>query len=238
MSILKSILNACSYIFEISIFLYLYAFLHVIWNRVSWRKEPIQWAEFNPIRMLRNPTISKCILSAILVIGLINIVLSHLFESNEIGAFYEKSEYTEKYEATLYIGKKPVFCIATVDKWKDEGKSNYLITEVSLPYGHSEYVYGEYDIKERRAKLYFGECGWDCYITLKEPATSTSYTILENEVVSNYGLFCASKDSDTYHFQGCMFLNNIKPQNLVYFENEKEAEVIGYKICSICADRI
>lgn len=146
------------------------------------------------------------------------------------------SKYTENYDAILYIDEKPVFCIVAIDKRTDNGRSNYWITEISLPYGHSEFVDAEYDPDQNYVNICLGDWGWDCNLTLGEPATSLSYTMLKNEVVSNYGELCGSRESDTYHLLDCQYAKNIKPQNLIYFENQQEAEVLGYSFCSICVE--
>lgn len=101
MGTLKFILNGCSFVFVFAALFYLAALIRAKWNRISWRKAPIPWSSFNPFSLVRtNP-----ILLLALIAGLTNIVLSYSLASTEMGAFYEKSEYTQDYEATLDIGE-------------------------------------------------------------------------------------------------------------------------------------
>lgn len=231
---MKTILNGCTAIFAFAVFCYCAAFVIALWHRVR-HKEKIPWDQLNPSSLLHGPRI---MLLVILIVGLINAILSQALASTKIGAFYEKSAYTENYNAILYIDEKPIFCIVAVDKQTDGGKSNYWITEVFLPYGHSEYVDAEYNSDKNYANVSLGDWGWDCSLSLGEPATSLSYTMLENTVVSNYGGLCGSKESDTYHLLDCQHVKNINPQNLVYFESQQEAEVLGYTFCSTCTKRV
>lgn len=245
MDTIKTILTICSIIFGLSIFIYCASFIHAVWCRISWRKEPIPWKDFNPFLILRdslntgsnNDVLVSVIFLFIIAVGLVNIVLESSLASTKIGSFYEEPEYKEEYEAILYIDEKPIFCIATIDKRIDDRNPRYFISEIALPYGHSEYVDAEYDPEDDFAEICLGEWGWRYKLTLKDPATEDSYKMLENEVVSNYGEFCGSKGSDKFHLLDCQNVKNISPQNLIYFESEKEADALGYTMCSICADR-
>lgn len=161
--------------------------------------------------------------------------------------FFDKTEYPQDYEAILTIDDKPIFCIVTLDK-SDEyveyahGERTkritvYTITNVSLPYGHSKSVEAKYDKENNTATVSLGEWGNSYKLTLKGPADSTSYDVLKNEIVSNYGEFCGSKESDKYHLPKCKYAKNIGPENLVYFASQNEAEALGYTFCATCADR-
>ncbi|MFA7169964.1 MAG: hypothetical protein WC178_03860 [Candidatus Paceibacterota bacterium] len=52
-------------------------------------------------------------------------------------------------------------------------------------------------------------------------------TISDSNATS--GLFAASKSSTLYHSRDCQYVNQIKPENLIWFSSEKEAEAAGYK---------
>lgn len=230
MSTLKTVLLLCSCLSLLFLFGYCVSFFRALFLRLSSRKEPIPWKEFNPFYGCQS-SLDLIILIAIIA-GFFNIFLSSFFASTKIGSFYEKSSYTEHYESYVYADDKPIFCIATV--YKDG--ATYSISEISMPYGKSQYVDDIYDPDDKNSIIYLGDNGWRCKITLKEPASSTSYTALKNEVVSSYGEFCGSKYSDIYHFDKCGYVKNIKSKNLVYFETEKEAEILGYQMCSVCRD--
>lgn len=231
MSTLKTVLLLCSCLSLFFLFSYCASFFRAVFLRLSPRKEPIPWKDFNPFYGCQG-SLDLIILIAVIA-GFSNIFLSLFYASTKIGAFYEKTSYKEHYDAYVYADDKPIFCIATV--YKDG--ATYSISEISMPYGHSQYVDEIYDPDEKSSTIYLGVNGWRCKITLKEPASSTSYTALKNEVVSNYGAFCGSKESDSYHFVNCKKAKNIKAENFVYFESEQEAEILGYQMCSVCSDR-
>lgn len=230
MSSLKTVLLLCSCLSVLFLFGYCISFFRALFFRLSPRKEPIPWKDFNPFYGCQS-SLDFIILLAIIA-GFFNIFLSSFCASTKIGSFYEKSSYKERYEAYVYADDKPIFCIATV--YKDG--ATYSISEISMPYGHSLYVDERYDPDDKSSTIFIGDNGWHCKITLKEPASSSSYTTLKNEVVSNYGEFCGSKYSDIYHFNKCGYVKNIKSKNLVYFDTEKEAEILGYQMCSVCRD--
>lgn len=174
---------------------------------------------------------SEQVIAIILIVGLINTICLFTCSSTRIGAFYEEEEYAETYEATLYINKKPIFCL--VDMYREDGA--YFIEEIRLPYGHSELLYEEeYKPKEEQNEIPLGNSSRSFKIILLNPATETSYDRLKHTIVSNYGMFCGSKNSDAYHIKNCRYVKSIKEKNLVYFETKQEADILGYLPCSVC----
>ena len=200
-------------------------------------KTPVPWREYFPKDWPSKR--AKIGWGIVLAISLTNFVASKIFATTELGAFYEKREYKETYEAVLHIEKsdKPIFCLAEVNRYADDGRR--IVTWLHLPYGHSVYTdpYDEYDIEAGSIGLILGEWGTHCSLSLGDPATDASWTKLEYEIVSNSGAFCGSKNSQTAHLINCRYAKTIKAQNLVYFEDEAEMDVLGYSLCSECIDR-
>ena len=46
--------------------------------------------------------------------------------------------------------------------------------------------------------------------------------------------YAASSESDRYHLRSCYYVDNILPQNLIYFSSEYSARQAGYYPCSVC----
>jgi hypothetical protein len=46
--------------------------------------------------------------------------------------------------------------------------------------------------------------------------------------------YAASRESDRYHDMNCHYVDQILPQNLIYFFSKSEARSEGYKPCSVC----
>ena len=232
MQIIKWVLTFCSAAFAWILGCYCLIFIYAVGCRL-FKGQHINWDTVLPWRKLKNDKPIHPFLVIVLTAGVVNCVLSMCLSSTEIGAFYEKSEYRETYEATLFIEEKPIFCLAEVQKY--EGR--YLIQNVLLPYGNHEYTDNEYDPEEGSARLSLGDSGWDCTIVLNDPATDMSYDMLNNVVVSNHGEFCGSKSSDIYHLLDCPHAKRINRENYTYFETRKEAEALGFVFCSDCNER-
>lgn len=49
--------------------------------------------------------------------------------------------------------------------------------------------------------------------------------------------FVGSKNSDKYHLPGCQWVKRIKPENMVCFKDEQEAEKKGYVPASCCVKK-
>lgn len=156
-----------------------------------------------------------------------------LFAKPEIGAFLEKLSYEADYEATLSSEYTTFYCIATVRR-DDDG---YFITKLLMPYGHEVEVddWDGYSPKHNISEIYVGtDDNYECQISLDDPATYNSYSRVERYAVSNYGDYCASKESDVYHSLGCPRIKNILKENLVYFSESQEAEILGFYACKTC----
>lgn len=48
------------------------------------------------------------------------------------------------------------------------------------------------------------------------------------------GSYAASRESDRYHLKGCYYVDNILPENLIYFSSEYAARQAGYYPCAVC----
>jgi methylphosphotriester-DNA--protein-cysteine methyltransferase len=49
------------------------------------------------------------------------------------------------------------------------------------------------------------------------------------------GEFYGSRQSNKYHYPGCIWARKIKPSNLVIFASPEQALKAGYKPCKVCA---
>ncbi len=56
--------------------------------------------------------------------------------------------------------------------------------------------------------------------------------IVEPEHTTRYA---ASSESDKYHRTSCHYVDQILPQNLIYFYSESSARSAGYSPCSVCS---
>lgn len=66
---------------------------------------------------------------------------------------------------------------------------------------------------------------------VREPAKKAAK--IKKETKKEVGLV-GSSQSKTYHVSGCRMAKKIKPENLVKFTDESEAEKDGYSPCKIC----
>jgi len=48
------------------------------------------------------------------------------------------------------------------------------------------------------------------------------------------GKYCGSKESNVYHYPSCRYVQQIKPENLIWFKDEYEAVAKGYRPCKVC----
>lgn len=206
--------------------------LRAVYKRVRY-KQPIPWREFNPFAGMHS--LSGAVIPAILVIGLLNLIGAEFFAKEEIGAFYEKSSYQVDYDALLEVdGRTEMFCIATIKR--EEGYP-YCVVKLALPYGKTQCPEVYFEEDDSTISINLGNEGWSCKLTLGGLSTKSSYTILKSYVISNYGEFCASKRAGVYHTQECGNIKKIKSENLVYFQNQRDAEVLGYTFCKSCRQR-
>jgi len=183
---------------------------------------------------------ARVIIALATIIGLVNAAASYVFATNQIGAFYERAEYTEFYEAELTIEEDslPVFCIAevshTTNAWEDRGYSRYTVFNLLLPYGRTQFTDCEYDPDSKRNSINLGEYGVSCELRLNKVADSQSYKRLENEILSANGEVVASINGDSYHFEECSHAKNIKRKNLIRFNSAIEAQALGFRVCQDC----
>lgn len=224
---MKTALFCCSMIAVLYVAILLFSFAKDFFLFLR-DKKTILWSEYIP----KDRT--SIILTILALIGVGYMIASELLANTVIGSFWEKGNYTQNYEAVLYVGDKSVFCIAQVEKNSDEIGVSYTITELFLPYGRVAYPDEEYDLESKRNTISLGEWGHSCEIVLRSPASETSYNLLDSEIVAKSGEICASKLEDLYHSVKCRYAKNIKERNLVYFETTTEAEVFGFSVCDDC----
>ena len=241
---LKDILLICDFVAAIFILSYCIRIIGSIFNWAAHHEKPAL-SNFSPFKIFgdlkdEDHKINWIAVIALTlsVVGIGDTICRYSFASEEIGAFYEKSEYTTDYEALLYIGDKetnddPIFCIATVSK---RGKDDYEIVEVQMPLNYREYDDAAYDPESNIATVCLGENDIECDLSLKAPATRESRILLKNETISSNGIFCGSRNSKVYHYECCKNAQNIKHDNLVRFDSPKEAFVCGYRLCEYCEE--
>lgn len=168
--------------------------------------------------------------ATVFVIGTINVPIWYFCSNNRIGAPYEREVYTQDYEAALDTGDQRIFCIATITK----NENDYFIDKVKLPYGKSIVTCEEYNPKLNQVSLYLSDNDCECTLSLKSMADKDSYSQLQHTVLTTYGEFCASKKSDIYHYNTCRYVSKIAEDQLVYFDSKKDAEILGFNLCSVC----
>lgn len=216
-------------------------------------KRQVNKSVWNPGRCLTQITKNKTIHIVLLLmsaVGLTNLILSHVLSSTQIGAFYEKPEYTEQYDGYIWMDAEypdeKLFCIFTVWKTQNEyedfydyDKSTivhypvYTITAVSLPYGcHWDNLDDVYDPQSKTHHMHLNDV--EVFFELGDIACESSYTRLQSERGPADGPYCASKNGSAFHSSNCHVVDRIKASNLVYFHNEKEAFAFGYSPCEYC----
>ena len=191
--------------------------------------DKVDWSQFG-LPMKSRPL--KAVLTILFIIGVVNAVLSLFFTKYEIGAFYEPDEYSADYEAAVSVNSCTVPCVATIQRYS----GRYYISNIQLPYGREQVVDdADYDVQSNYACVEMGyDLQWECSLSLSRPATSESYSRLANYSRPSGIKFCASINSDMYHSKDCYYVQNIARDNLIYFDSNLEAEILGFEACSVC----
>lgn len=243
MRILHNFLDGCTGLWWTALTFYLIAAAGVFKDRKFYGLDSAKkfFREISPIRMYKSGVASGDFLTCLFyrgsvlfaAVGILNLIASHIFAVDQIGAFYEKAEYTRNYEITLEVKDQPIFAIATIQR-KDE---IYEIKRIDLPYRRTAEIGSgqDYDPKDDLG-ISVGNEGTYCTIQLGKPADENSHKKLLEYELPETGEFCASKNSDVFHFQRCRYVQNIDKTNMIYFQNECEADVFGYTMCSVCRD--
>ena len=52
--------------------------------------------------------------------------------------------------------------------------------------------------------------------------------------VTGQGQFVGSKNSDVYHYPSCRYVQNIHPENMIWFKDAADASSQGYRPCLVC----
>lgn len=244
METLHSFLYFCSYLFGLWLFFYLIEIIYLLFHLKECGITSAKqfFCEISPFSLnikreniFSGPFLEKSIcviICGFIVLGAFNIIASKFFASERIGAFYEKAEYTRDYDATLDLGEQSIFCIATVERMNGD----YWIIRIELPYNHVAYTGEEYYPWDNNPAIEIGDAGYYLNFKLGKPSTGDSYEKLMSYELPQTGEFCASKKSNVFHYLKCRYVKNIEYSNLIYFQNECEADVFGYTMCSVCRD--
>ena len=228
--------------FSCSLILFILFYLIVIasWAVCRWRgttAEKFPGGPFAAIKQIVGDNNVICTLVVVvLLVGLIHGIAFLFFRSNKIGAFYERDYYRETYEAYVYPNEdstESIFCLVEILKSTDDNnKPIYSIESIDLPLGRSAYVYEEFDPKD---DVNYIEIGWEDYrIEVCGIATDASFRRLQDFVPTNYGPYCASKNSKTFHDRNCRHVEAIAKKNLFYFRSLNEAELLDFQACESC----
>lgn len=62
-----------------------------------------------------------------------------------------------------------------------------------------------------------------------------SFPVIYISVDASSGKYCGSIKSDVYHYPSCHYVDQIKPENLIWFIDEYDAVNKGYRPCKGCA---
>lgn len=214
------------------------------------KRESTEFSSIFLIHLPENPKNMKyfVIFITILIIGTLNEIGYYVLASNKIGAFYERSEYTENYEGFVYLEKdtRLIPIVATVhhsissSEFPDGNDtqtvytSEYNIHHVWLPYGIEQDVEGAYNGDIGKGNVNLGE--WTCGIQLTEIATEESFKHLDSIALSANGDIVASRNSDIYHLEDCKYTQNIARNNFIRFDSPMEAEIFGFSPCEKCKE--
>ena len=151
------------------------------------------------------------------------------------------------YPATLYIeDNKAIPCIVQIEKIVDRyeernGRTHsdlwYTIREIHLPYGITKYPESRYDPDCADNKI--DPSGWTVYcpieVDMEHEAISTDWEEVKSTVPYSTGRFCASRQQDILHRSACRYVKNIKEENLIYFPDDRIADIFGYhEYCDVC----
>lgn len=239
MDSLKTILDVCSGL--LGLFLFCYIGGNVMWLYEKIRRKTPQPPPINPFSALRalvgKNDVVYMLAGLVLVAGFVNEIARINFTSNEIGAFYERKNYSESYEALIYPHdelSENIPCIVDLDKNSDEGRSTYTIYAVNFPFGKTSYVDRVYDPNSQEHYIGLGFFSIPCRIELVDIADENSRQQLKNCNIANYGQYCADKSSTLFHRTDCWRVTSIDTKSLVYFHSPREADVIGFMGCKDC----
>ena len=187
-------------------------------------------------------TIKKA--AKIMVISLLVILAFKLIN------LYENREWRESYEAyivpTEYESLK-IYCIIDVI----QNPRRTLISELHFPFGHSQFCDSSYRSDDdyydwKRCDNYVNiHSDYDTYevqVVLDNIATQESYEELDSLYERGIGEAYASKNSDVFHIRfsksDCPHGKTIEGKNKIYFYDHRDAEIMGFRICSWCQNNL
>ena len=179
----------------------------------------------------------------------IGIPLLIILICNFIGIQRDK-EWEASYEAyitpTDYESLK-IYCIADVNRNSRRG----VVLEIHFPFGHSQFCdspydpdksYYDWDRLDNYVYIISENDTYEAQIVLEEIATQDSYKQLDSLYWRDVGEAYASKIGDVLHiyFSGlsCPYGESIESDNLIRFYDYRDAEIMGFHICSWCQNNL
>lgn len=171
----------------------------------------------------------------VLVSGLTNIILRFAAAKPEIGAFYEKKNYTQAHEACISSinGKDSnLYCIMDISRWTDHGNSYYTLKAIHLPHNRVYHLGEDIDPFDSDCTISINDV--DCTFQIYGAIDENSENLLQSYVVSSNGNYCVEKNHDIVHSIDCYLLLDVKSNSLRHFNILEEAFLFGYFECPEC----
>lgn len=173
-------------------------------------------------------------------VGAVHLILDTFFCQPVIGAFYEKREYTQQYEAWIENSEVSMFCVVHITR----SDGTYYIAGIDLPYGvHKDVFDREFSWEKDEFKTSFSldtspSFEYDVIVNVSKIADSFSYKKMDDQSFDS-GFFVSSKNSNILHTETCRYVRRIKDDNKMYFRSVQEAFLMGHdEPCSVCEDKL
>lgn len=182
----------------------------------------------------RNPLLYVfCLI--VLLSGFTNIILKFAAAKPEIGAFYEKENYTQEHEACISSingEDSNLYCIMDISRWTDHGNSYYTLNTIYLPHNRVYHLCEDIDPFDSDCTISINDV--DCTFQIYGVIDENSENLLQSYVVSSNGNYCVEKNRDIVHSIDCYLLLDVKPNSLRHFNILEEAFLFGYIECPEC----
>lgn len=191
----------------------------------------------------------------VIIIGGYHFIQHTWFPVLQVGAFYEPSNYVQKYEATLQYENFSMPCIAHIECTTDiidEGYENtrlreyrrYYLYKLEVPGGKTheiDYIECSWNSKNERfsTKVDLGDfdplyLDYSVVVDIEHIADTQSKEKLDFYSFES-GYYVSSKNSNVLHNERCRYVRQIEKQNILRFGSIAEAIASGHgHACSVC----